>query len=226
MANKRGDTPQVDAAKRASLSIAWAAVAGIAYLGLIKRGLDAVGAAAHWNSPAVDAGLYAIPQAQARIGGPYATLGAVAITAIPVALVAAIALGVATRIRPHLVFLPSLLFIAGLIGLIGTLLLGYTQLVTPKKELEFGIALGTIVIVSILLRLQRFIRRFYRRAPAVASLLVAVLALAYLVLSNGTSISAVFLEQIDIWLGLIAFAIVLYNGIQLVRASRRVSKAR
>lgn len=224
--NKRGDSPQVDAAKRASMSIVWSVMAGVAYLGLISKALGAVGAALHWSAPSIDPGLITIPQSQAQIGGPYASLATLAIAAIPVATVAGIGLGIGTRIRPKVTVLPSLLFVAGLLGLIGALLLGFTQMVNPKKGLEFGVAIGTIVVVAILVRLQRFIRRFYRRSPAVASLLVALLILVYFILSNGTSISAVFLEQLDIWLGLISFGIVLYSGFQLIRASQRLRKGR
>lgn len=229
MASKRGDPPQVDAAKRASMSIVWSVVAGVAYLGLIGTALNALATAASLSAlanPATNIALVTIPQTKDHIGGSYASLATVAIAAIPVAIVAGFGLGIASRIRPKVIALPVLLFIAGLIGLIGALLLGYTQLFTANEGKQFAIAVGTIVVVAILVRLQHFIRRFYRRSPAVASVLVAILLLIYFLLSGGTSISSVFLNNLNIWLALIAFAIVLYSAFQLMRASQRMRKAR
>lgn len=228
MASKRGDSPQVDAAKRASMSIVWSAVAGVAYLGLIGVGLNALATALSLPSvmnPSTNVALVTIPQAKEHIAGSYASLATAAITAIPFAIIAGIGLGIGSRIRPKITLLPSLLFVAGLLGLLGVLVLGYTQLFTANEGKQFAIAIGTIVVVAILVRLQRFIRRFYRRSPAIASVLVAVLLLVYFLLSGGTSISSVFLNNLNIWLALVAFAIVLYNGFQLIRASQRMRKA-
>ena len=80
-----------------------------------------------------------------------------------------------------------------------------------KNGVQFIVALLTIVIVSILLRLQRGIRRFFRRSPAVASLLFAAVTIFYLIISNGANISTLVLQQVDVWLSLLAFAIVLYR---------------
>lgn len=228
MASRRGDPPQVDAAKRASMSIVWSVVAGVAYLGLIGTALDALAQAVNLSSlanPSTNIALITIPQTKEHIAGPYASLATVAIAAIPVAILVGIGLGIASRIRPKIIALPILLFVAGLLGLIGALLLGYTQLFTANEGTQFAIAVGTIVVVAILVRLQRFIRRFYQRSPAVASVLVGVLLLVYFLLSGGTSISSVFLDNLNIWLALISFAIVLYSGFRLMRASRRLNKA-
>ena len=92
-------------------------------------------------------------------------------------------------------------------------------------QLQFIVALLTIVIVSILLRLQRGIRRFFRRSPAVASLLFAAVTIFYLIISNGANISTLVLQQVDVWLSLLAFAIVLYCGVSLVRNGQRLRAA-
>ena len=78
------------------------------------------------------------------------------------------------------------------------------------------------MIVSILLRLQRGIRRFFRRSPAVASLLFAAVTIFYLIISNGANISSLVLQQVDVWLSLLAFAIVVYCGVTLVRNGQRL----
>jgi hypothetical protein len=92
----------------------------------------------------------------------------------------------------------------------------------PKNGIQFAVALITIVIVSILLRLQRAIRRFFRRSPALASLLFAAVTVFYLIISNGANISSLVLQQVDVWLSLLAFAIVAYCGVTLVRIGQRL----
>ena len=226
MSRKSGDSPQVDAAKRASMGIAWSAVAGVAYLGLIGAALTAFGGALGVSNPPDNIALYTIPQSKEVIAGPYGALATAAIAAIPVAIIAGIALGIAARVRPKMGIFSSLLFIAGLLGLIGVLLLGFTQLVNPAKERAFAFAIGTILAVAILLRLQHFIRRFYGRSPAAASLLLAALILLYFILTNTASISQVFLYNLNIWLALVAFAIVVYSGYHHIRAGQRLRKGR
>ncbi len=227
MSKKSGDLPQVAAAKRASMGIAWSVVAGVAYLGLISAALNAVGGSLiSANLLADNVALYAIPQAKEVIGGQYASLASAAIAAIPVAIVVGIAIGIAARLRPTTGLFSTLLFLAGLLGLIGVLLLAVTQFANPKKELAFAIAIGTIVVVGLVLRLEHVIRRFYGRSPAIASLILAALILVYFVLTNTTSISSVFLDNLNIWLALVAFAIVVYSGYHHIRAGHRLRKGR
>ena len=84
----------------------------------------------------------------------------------------------------------------------------------------------TGVVVSILLRLQRSVRHSYQRNPALVTLLVALLTIVYLVLSNGTNITAIFLTDIDVWLALVAFAIVLFAGIGIARYRRLIPRGK
>ncbi len=95
---------------------------------------------------------------------------------------------------------------------------------TDKNGNQFVVALATIVLIAVLIRLQRFIRRFYQRAPAAASLILAALIVAYLILGSGTNITSIVLVQMDIWLALIAFAIALYGGIVQIRAGQRLRR--
>jgi hypothetical protein len=108
------------------------------------------------------------------------------------------------------------------LGLAASLLLVVALVANPKNGIQFAIALITIMIVSILLRLQRGIRRFFRRSPALASLLFAAVTVFYLIISNSANISSLMLEQVDVWLSLLAFAIVAYCGVTLVRIGQRL----
>ncbi|HEV2457524.1 MAG TPA: hypothetical protein VGS80_04100, partial [Ktedonobacterales bacterium] len=70
--------------------------------------------------------------------------------------------------------------------------------------------------------LPKFIRGCYQRSPVLTTLLFAVVTLAYLILSNGTSLAAIILSQVHVWLATIAFAIASFAALGQVRASRRV----
>jgi hypothetical protein len=86
------------------------------------------------------------------------------------------------------------------------------------------VAVVTILLVPVLLRVQKFIRRFYNRAPALVSLLFGALLLVYFIFSNNASISSIVLSQLDYWLALAAFAIALYAGVTTVRHGGRARK--
>lgn len=222
---KQQTDPRVDAARMASLAIAWGIAAGVAYLGLIKRGVDLIRAATNnqWSGVPVDDGMIAI--AKSNISGSLAALTTFVIAALPIAIVAIIVLGIITRARPRLTMTSGLLIVSAILGLAGALITFFALVFNQQTGIQFVVALATIVIVSILLRLQRGIRRFFRRSPAIASLLFAGVTVFYLILSNGANISGLILQQVDIWLSLLAFAIVLYCGISLVRIGRRLRSA-
>ena len=222
---KQQTDPRVDAARMASLAIAWGVAAGIAYLGLIRGAIELIKAATsnQWTGVDVDAGMIAI--AKSNISGSFAALSTIVIAALPIAIVATIVLGIITRARPRLTATAGLLIVSAILGLAGALITFFAIVVNKEKGIQFVVALATIVIVSILLRLQRGIRRFFRRSPAIASLLFAGVTVFYLILSNGANISGLILQQVDIWLSLLAFAIVLYCGISLVRIGRRLRSA-
>lgn len=229
MRNKSSGNPRADAAKRASLSIVWGVVAGIAYLGLINGAVDIVKKATGWSGPGTsfDTGLRTFDST--KYGGAHATFASVAsiaIPALPVVIVAIVALGIASRVRPGMAVFPGLLIAAAALGLVGAVLLFLDVEANTQNRNDFLVALGTIVGISILLRLQKFVRRFYRRTPAVASLIVGLVVVIYIFLSNGTSIPSIVLAQIDIWLALVAFAIALYGGIAMVRLGQRMGRGR
>jgi hypothetical protein len=222
MISKKVD-PRNEARKRASLVIVWAVLAAIAYLGLIKLAIDAVAKATPWTGLTVDGGLLAVANSAGKSGqGALATLGTLAIAALPVAIAGAAAFGILARVRPGLPLGGAAVTVAGAIGLAGSLALFITQVATLKNGTQFVVALATIVLVWVLLRLQRFIRRLYSRTPATASLIFVLVTLAYLILSNGANIASIVLTQVDVWLSLIAFAIILYAGIVLLRLRRRI----
>jgi len=210
---------RISASKLATLSITWGAVAGVAYLGLLKTAVDFIEKQTQWAGPgAFDEGLRTFGSAQS--GQASTSLGTVAITALPFAIIAVLGIGLATRLRPTMPALPPLLIAAAVLGLAGTALLFINRVVNVEKPVEIIAALGTIVAIPVLLRVQRFVRRFYQRVPAFASLLVGALLLAYLFLTNGTSVSAIIMREVDIYLALGAFTMVLYSGITLVRRGR------
>ncbi|MBF6590225.1 MAG: hypothetical protein IVW57_06785 [Ktedonobacterales bacterium] len=217
---------KAEAAKMASLSLILGIAAGVAYLGLIRRAvmlLQSTTQIAGLNAN-FDSGLLTLASAQP--GTPSTSLATVAVAALPVAIIATLALSFAARVRPAIAVFPSLLIAAAILGLLGAVALFLYVVNTARHRNDFLVALGTIVAVSILLRLQRSVRQFYRRNPALVSAIVGVVAIAYLVLTNGINISSILLSDVDIWLALIAFVLVLYSAIKMVRLGTRLRRGR
>jgi hypothetical protein len=221
---KQQTDPRVDAAKRASLAIAWGIAAGVAYLGLVYRAVQLIVTATNgqWSGGTVDQGIIAAGSQFKQFGPSYAPIATIVVAALPVAIIATIVLAIIARARPGIPAIAGLLIVAGILGLAATLLLFVALVANPKNGVQFVIALATIVIVSVLLRLQRGIRRFFRRSPAIASLLFAGVTIFYLIISNGANISSLMLAQVDVWLSLLAFAIVLFCGTSLLRIGQRL----
>ena len=221
---KQQTDPRVDAARRASLAIAWGVAAAVAYLGLIYQAVQLIVNATNgqWSGGNIDQGIVHAGTTFKQFGETYAQLATIVVAALPVFIVATIVLGIVARVRPRLTFIAPLLIACGVLGLAASLLLIVALVANPKNGVQFAIALITIVIVSILLRLQRNIRRFFRRSPALASLLFAAVTVFYLIISNSANISSLMLEQVDVWLSLLAFAIVAYCGVTLVRIGQRL----
>jgi hypothetical protein len=208
------------AAKMASLSIVWGVLAGVAYLGIIAflvSRLSQLGV----NGPTVNTeGLRSISPDMR--GAPAAGVLTLLVDALPFAIGAVILLAIAARALPQLVPVPALMILAALIGFVGTAILFLNRMNLTGNRTEFLIALGTIVGLAIVARLERYVRRLNRNNPAVGSLLLAVLVVAYLVASTVATIPTLILGEIDVWLALAGFLIVLYAGIRLLRASMRI----
>lgn len=221
---KQQTDPRVDASRRASLAIAWGVAAAVAYLGLIYQAVQLIVNATNgqWSGGNIDQGIVHAGTTFKQFGETYAQLATIVVAALPVFIVATIVLGIVARVRPRVTFIAPLLIACGVLGLAASLLLIVALVANPKNGIQFAIALITIVIVSILLRLQRNIRRFFRRSPALASLLFAAVTVFYLIISNSANISSLMLEQVDVWLSLLAFAIVAYCGVTLVRIGQRL----
>jgi hypothetical protein len=221
---KQQTDPRVDASRRASLAIAWGVAAAVAYLGLIYQAVQLIVNATNgqWSGGNIDQGIVHAGTTFKQFGETYAQLATIVVAALPVFIVATIVLGIVARVRPRLTFIAPLLIACGVLGLAASLLLVVALVANPKNGIQFAIALITIMIVSILLRLQRGIRRFFRRSPALASLLFAAVTVFYLIISNSANISSLMLEQVDVWLSLLAFAIVAYCGVTLVRIGQRL----
>jgi hypothetical protein len=206
----------------ASLLIAWGLVALLAYLGGVRRFVDFIVAAKLWPTPGVDIDNGLLHPNLGNFGGTYSPIVTATVIALPFAIGAIILFGMILRARPGITILATLSIVASVIGLAGSAFLFLATVANQKNGQQFLIALLTIVLVFVLVRLQRFVRRFYQRSPAFATLTFGLLAIVFIILSNGTSITAIILSQIDYWLALVAFAITLYASANLTRHSRRL----
>ena len=226
-------SPKAGSAKMSTMAIVWGLVAGVAYLGLIQgvatRLYSAVGQSL--SPGATDSGLRTLDSqltSHLHIAvNSFSSLSTIAIAAIPVAAIASIILGLGVRLRATQGAFSSLLIVAGVVGLVGVGLL-FVDLVandTGHRSALF-LAIGTIVVGAVILRLQQFVRRFYQRSPAVTSLIVGAVAVAYLFLANNTSIFGIVLQDVDIYLALAAFAIVVYAGYQTARHGQRLRRGK
>lgn len=219
MADRKTD-PRTEADKMSSLALVWGVLAGVAYLGIIKLGVDLLERNGLQGPSIETKGLIALHPHPAGIPAP--TLFNLTIDALPFAIGVVVLLSILGRVRPGFVVGPVVLILAALVGLVGVALLFLTLVNTPEHRTGFLIAIGTVISVAILVRLERYVRRLHRRNPAVSTLLLGLLVIIYLVAYNSANISTLVLSQIDIWLGLVAFAIVLYAAINLLRQSIRL----
>jgi hypothetical protein len=220
--SKKQTDPKAEAEKMASLGIVWSVLAGVAYLGLIKAVVDPLEKNG-WAGPTISThGLRNLTADST--GFISADLFKVALVAMPFAIGAALLLAIAGRIRPDFVPVPAVFILAAVVGLAGSVALFLNQVYTPANRLGFLVALGTIVGVWILLRLERYVRRLHRLNPAVSTLLIAVLVIIYLVASTSANISSIVLKQIDVWLAVVALIIVLYAAIRLLQESLRLQR--
>ncbi len=229
MRGKQGPDPRVEAPKMASLSVAWGIVAGVAYLGLIGRAVTYLTKVTPWGGVTIDQGLVTVLTSSGNSSvfhftGLTQTIAQIAVIALPFAILAIIGLGIAARIRPNMVLFGGLLIAASLVGLAGITVIFIAQVATISNAVEFLVAFATVVIVAILVRLQKFIRRFYNNAPAFSTLLLTAATLFYLIFSDGVSFSSIMITQLDIWLAIVAFAIAFYAALRLSRHSSRISR--
>lgn len=216
-----GKNAKADASKMASLSIVWGVLAGVAYLGIIALLVSRLSEAGVSGPTVATNGLRSI--SVDLNGAPAVGLLQLLIEALPFAIGAVILLAIGARVLPQLAPLPALLIVAGLIGLIGTAILFVNRMNLTQNRTGFLIALGTIVGLWILTQLRQHVGRLNKNNPAVGSLLLAVLVVAYLVASTIATIPTLILGEIDVWLALVAFVIVIYAGIRMLVASRRLA---
>ncbi len=221
MGSRKGDS-RVSALKMASLLIAWGLVALLAYLGGVRRFVDFIVSTKIWPAPGVEIDNGLLNPKLGDFGGTYAPIVTATVIALPFAIGAIILFGMILRARPGITILATLSIVASVIGLAGSAFLFLATVANQKNGQGFLIALLTIALVFVLVRLQRFVRRFYQRSPAFATLFFALLAIIFVILSNGTTITSIILSQIDYWLALVAFGITLYASINLTRHSRRL----
>lgn len=221
MSSRKGDS-RVSALKMASLLIAWGLVALLAYLGGVRKFVDFIVSTKIWPAPGVEIDNGLLNPKLGDFGGTYAPIVTATVIALPFAIGAIILFGMILRARPGITILATLSVVASVIGLAGSAFLFLATVANQKNGQGFLIALLTIALVFVLIRLQRFVRRFYQRSPAFATLFFALLAIIFVILSNGTTITSIILSQIDYWLALVAFGITLYASINLTRHSRKL----
>jgi hypothetical protein len=221
MGSRKGDS-RVSALKMASLLIAWGLAALVAYLGGISRFFDFLISVTPWPGPGVNIDKGLVSSKAGDFGGTYTPIVTATVIALPFAIGAIILFGMILRARPGITILATLSIVASVIGLVGSAFLFLAAVATAKNGQGFLIALLTIALIFVLVRLQKFVRRFYQRSPAFATLFFALLAIVFVALSTGTTISAIILTQIDYWLALVSFGFTLYASINLTRHSRRL----
>src|SRR5215470_11895622 len=120
MLSRKSD-PRADARKMSSLAVAWGIVGGIAYLGLISVAINIVKSlVSSWGGVPVDSGI--IHLATTKLGA-HSTIATTVIAALPVAVVAVIALGIVARARSTLPAIAPLMILAASLGLAGSVLL-------------------------------------------------------------------------------------------------------
>jgi hypothetical protein len=221
MGSRKGDS-RVSALKMASLLIAWGLVALLAYLGGVRKFVDFIVSTKIWPAPGVEIDNGLLHPKLGDFGGTYAPIVTATVIALPFAIGAIILFGMILRARPGITILATLSVVASVIGLAGSAFLFLATVANQRNGQGFLIALLTIALIFVLIRLQRFVRRFYQRSPAFATLFFALLAVIFVILSNGTTITSIILSQIDYWLALVAFGITLYASINLTRHSRRL----
>lgn len=229
MRNRNPDARR-EVTKRATLSLVWGIIAGVAYFGLIGQGVSVIAKATGLigSGATIDSGLISLTSSTGgvQVSGPLHALAVTSLAILPIVIIAVIVLGILLRVRPRQGILAGLLITAACIGLAGSLVFFLRVVATVNNGKSFVLALITGVVVSILLRLQRSVRHSYQRNPALVTLVVALLTIFYLVLSNGTNITAIFLTDIDVWLALVAFAIVLVAGIGIARYRRMIPRGK
>jgi hypothetical protein len=222
MGSRKGD-PRVSALKMASLLIAWGLAALLAYLGGVSWFVNFIVSAKIWPKPGVEIDNGLRDPHLGNFGGSYGPIVTATVIALPFAIGAIILFGMILRARPGITILATLSIVASIIGLAGSLFLFLATVVENEGNRQgFLIAVLTIVLIFVLIRLQRFVRRFYQRSPAFATLLFGLLAIVFIILSNGTTITSIILSQIDYWLALVAFGITLYASANLTRHSRKL----
>ncbi|MGO8951157.1 MAG: hypothetical protein ACLQUY_26590, partial [Ktedonobacterales bacterium] len=218
--------------KRATLCLAWGIIAGVAYLGLIGRGVSLIAKATGLigSGETIDSGLISLSSSTSTGGIPVPsslhTLAIGALAALPIAIIGTIVLAILLRFRPRVGLFAGLLIAAACLGLVGSLVFFVHVVATVNNGKGAVVAFLTGIVVSVLLRLQQRVRHSYQRNPALITLLVALVAIVYLVLSNGTNITAIVLADIDVWLALVAFGVILFAGIGIARYRRLIPRGK
>lgn len=221
---RRNIDPRVEASKLASLSITWGIVAVVAYLGAIYRAATFIENSTQLPglSTSFDEGLVTFVSKSS--GATAKSLATIGVAALPIAIIAVLVLAFIARVRPTLTVLPVGMLLGAVVGVIGGVSLFLQVVNTTTNRTQFIVALVTIVLISVVLRVSRRVRQYYHQNPALVSALVAIITIVYLFLINGANIPSILLQYIDVWLALIAFGIVLYSALNMIGLSMRAAR--
>ncbi|HKD77993.1 MAG TPA: hypothetical protein VKB76_20970 [Ktedonobacterales bacterium] len=239
----KGNAAQSSVVRYATLSMFWGALAAAAYLLLpwvpsttsqsvpsfvnwlwpdtkYETGASYVGALATHGLTQFNGG-----QSSSLTGDPVALLLFILALLIPVAIAGVILTGLFARLRVPPMTLARAHTITGFVGLLGMLSLFLTFVILNKTDQQaFLTVLGITVLTSIVGRLQPRIRQAFQQRPTLSSIGTLIIAYATFWLANQTTLPAVILKQIGLWVNLAAFAVVIYSGFSLQRSARRAKK--
>src|SRR5260370_17961756 len=116
-------SPKAGSAKMSTMVIVWGLAAGVDYLGLINGAATQLYNSLKAPLPSNDSGLRTLDSqltAHFHIAvNSFSSLATIAVAAIPVAIIATIALGLGVRVRPTQGVFSSLLVVPGVVGLSG-----------------------------------------------------------------------------------------------------------
>lgn len=228
---RKGNPLAKELAQLAAFSIAWAAIALIAYFLPLQPDTLQANATAVSGGHAVcqNATPLALPGIQLcnqHIAFPTQYAGTTLVLwPIPIAALALLILSIVARIRrPGSALIGIYLFVAA-VGAVCTTLIFISTLGQNDAIRSFIVAAEVIVISTVVGRLQKPIRRAFTDHPAISSLGTLVIVYASFVLAQAVTFTQILLEEVNVWVLAIAFGLLVYSGAGMLNRARKLEKA-
>lgn len=161
------------------------------------------------------------------LGDPLGLLFFLSIVLIPLAAVGVLTTSIIARLRqPSRALLGGGIFaaIVGIVGTVGMFIPNVAE--NPNDQYKFGIAALIVVGSTILSRVQKQLRHFFQDHPTIASVLLLGVAYVSVLSANFATFTTVILDQLGLWLALIAFLVTTYGGFTMERELRRARRGR